>query len=198
MNAAVVRGSRVSPLPLFLTIGCVAAQRAAIMCEVTADRAFGAERRERWMCPGDTGMRHEGSVVLLALVLLSMHATTGGHAATAAGDGAIAAAQDPAIVETALDLDRPTRRLIQQELRNEGFDPGTPDGLFGPRTRATIRDWQQSRGASPTGRRRATPRQLASLPKSTPRTPRRANTEQRPRASARTETALPPGDLGLT
>ena len=96
-------------------------------------------------------MRHEGSVVLLALVLLSMHATTGGHAATAAGDGAIAAAQDPAIVETALDLDRPTRRLIQQELRNEGFDPGTPDGLFGPRTRATIRDWQQSRGASPTG-----------------------------------------------
>ena len=87
-------------------------------------------------------MRHEGSVVLLALVLLSMHATTGGHAAIAAGDGAIAAAQDPAIVETALDLDRPTRRLIQQELRNEGFDPGTPDGLFGPRTRAAIRDWQ--------------------------------------------------------
>ena len=30
------------------------------------------------------------------------------------------------------DLDRSTRRLIQQGLRNEGFDPGTPDGLFGP------------------------------------------------------------------
>ena len=52
--------------------------------------------------------------------------------------------------EAALALDRPTRRLIQQGLRNEGFDPGTPDGLFGPRTRAAIRDWQQSRGASPT------------------------------------------------
>ena len=53
--------------------------------------------------------------------------------------------------EAALALDRPTRRLIQQGLRNEGFDPGTPDGLFGPRTRAAIRDWQQSRGASATG-----------------------------------------------
>ena len=38
----------------------------------------------------------------------------------------------------ALGLDRPTRRLIQQELRNEGFNPGAPDGLFGPRTRAAF------------------------------------------------------------
>ena len=56
-----------------------------------------------------------------------------------------------AVGEAALALDRPTRRLIQQGLCNEGFDPGMPDGLFGPRTRAAIRDWQQSRGASPTG-----------------------------------------------
>ena len=94
-------------------------------------------------------MQHGGFVVLLTFVL-SMHAATG-HAATAPHRGASAAAQDPAVVETALDLDRPTRRLIQQELRNEGFDPGSPDGVFGPRTRAAIRDWQQSRGASPTG-----------------------------------------------
>ena len=64
---------------------------------------------------------------------------------------ATAAAQDPAAVEASLGLDRPSRRLIQQGLRNEGVDPGTPDGLFGPRTRAAIQDWQQSRGASPTG-----------------------------------------------
>ena len=37
------------------------------------------------------------------------------------------------------------RRLIQQELRNEGFDPAAPDGLFGPRTRAAIRAWQAAR-----------------------------------------------------
>ena len=59
--------------------------------------------------------------------------------------------QDSSAIEASLALDRSTRRLIQQGLRNEGFDPGTPDGLFGPRTRAAICDWQQSRGAPPTG-----------------------------------------------
>ena len=61
------------------------------------------------------------------------------------------AAQDAEGVEAGVGLDGPTRRLIQQGLRNEGFDPGTADGLFGPRTRSAIRDWQQSRGASSTG-----------------------------------------------
>ena len=61
------------------------------------------------------------------------------------------AAQDPLTVEGSLSLDRPTRRLIQQGLRNQGFDPGPPDGLFGPRTRAAIRGWQEARRARPTG-----------------------------------------------
>lgn len=78
-----------------------------------------------------------------------------GAAATpglAVGESLLAAApQDPPVVERSLELQRSTRRLIQQGLRNEGLDPGTPDGLFGPRTRAAIREWQQSRGASPTG-----------------------------------------------
>ena len=43
------------------------------------------------------------------------------------------------------------RRLIQQGLANDGFDPGTPDGQFGPRTRAAIRAWQAARGAATTG-----------------------------------------------
>ena len=53
--------------------------------------------------------------------------------------------------ERKLALDRPTRRLIQQGLANDGFDPGTPDGQFGPRTRAAIRAWQAVRGAATTG-----------------------------------------------
>ena len=61
------------------------------------------------------------------------------------------AAQDPAAAEASLVLDRPTRRLIQQGLRNEGFDPGAPDGLFGPRTRAAIRNWQQAQGEAASG-----------------------------------------------
>ena len=36
-------------------------------------------------------------------------------------------------------------------LRLAGFDPGGADGLFGPRTRAAIRSWQQSRGGRATG-----------------------------------------------
>ena len=108
-----------------------------------------------------------------ALVVLSAGAPTAGHSelpeATwqrVVGTGAVlrparresafgvsvsAAAQSAEEVEAALGLDRPTRRLIQQGLRNEGFDPGAPDGLFGPRTRAAIRRWQDARGARPIG-----------------------------------------------
>ena len=61
------------------------------------------------------------------------------------------ATQDAAAAEASLGLDRAARRLIQLGLRGEGFDPGVPDGVFGPRTRGAIRAWQQSRGASSTG-----------------------------------------------
>ena len=43
------------------------------------------------------------------------------------------AAQDAEAIEAELGLDRPTRPLIQRGLAAEGFDPGAPDGLFGPR-----------------------------------------------------------------
>ena len=88
------------------------------------------------------------ALVVCVLVVAGVAATPG----IAVGKPLTATApQNPAAGEAALALDRPTRRLIQQGLRNEGFDPGTPDGLFGPRTRAAIRDWQQSRRASPPG-----------------------------------------------
>ena len=71
----------------------------------------------------------------------------------AAGFGATmaTAAQDRSPLEAALSLDRPTRRLIQQGLGNEGYDPGVPDGLFGPRTRAAIRAWQAAGEHAETG-----------------------------------------------
>lgn len=115
-------------------------------------------------------MRHQSTpvfVMLLALVV-SMHAAAS-PPVRAAWNGrgappslmpppspavtpiAPGAPQDPTGIEAALNLDRSTRRLIQQGLKNEGFDPGTPDGLFGPRTRDAIREWQQSRDTSPTG-----------------------------------------------
>ena len=56
----------------------------------------------------------------------------------------------PALEET-LNLDRFTRRLIQERLQAGGFDPGGTDGLFGPRTRGAIRRWQAAQGVPATG-----------------------------------------------
>ena len=55
------------------------------------------------------------------------------------------------VVEEGLSLDRAARRQVQLGLQAGGFDPGGADGLFGPRTRAAIRNWQTSRGARATG-----------------------------------------------
>ena len=55
------------------------------------------------------------------------------------------------VVEEGLGLNRAARRQVQLALRSAGFDPGGADGLFGPRTRAAIRNWQSSRGGRPTG-----------------------------------------------
>ena len=53
--------------------------------------------------------------------------------------------------EKGLRLDRAKRRRVQEALAAEGFDPGPPDGLFGPRTRAAISGWQEARTDSETG-----------------------------------------------
>ena len=58
---------------------------------------------------------------------------------------------DPRMVEAALDLDGVSRRRIQRGLASAGFSPGPVDGVFGSGTRAAIRRWQASRGASATG-----------------------------------------------
>ena len=150
-------------------------------------------------------MRHERlPVVVLLAFVLSIHAATSSASKVARDfDGgarpflmrppspavtatAIAAAQDPAVIEASLDLDRSTRRLIQQGLRNEGFDAGTPDGLFGPRTRGAIRDWQQSRGAPSTGYLSGTEAQLLRTTAAAP-PPVAAGTSLPPQAVSETD-----------
>ena len=85
-------------------------------------------------------MRPEQCGVVLRLAIVVAVFLTSGFAvgtpphAPASWAAVTAAAQDVSAAEAALGLDRPTRRLIQQGLRNEGFDPGMPDGLLGPRT----------------------------------------------------------------
>ena len=48
-------------------------------------------------------------------------------------------------------LDREARRRVQSALAAQGFDPGQPDGVFGPRTRGAIQAWQQANGHAATG-----------------------------------------------
>ena len=62
-----------------------------------------------------------------------------------------AAGPSPASVEASLGLDAAARRAVQRGLSVAGFAAGLPDGVFGPTTRAAIRAWQRSRGATPNG-----------------------------------------------
>lgn len=55
---------------------------------------------------------------------------------------------------------------IQQALKNAGFDPGPIDGVMGPRTKAAIRAYQQSKGLAVDGV--AGPKTQASLQGTTP------------------------------
>ncbi|MCU4653468.1 lytic murein transglycosylase [Roseibacterium sp. SDUM158016] len=51
--------------------------------------------------------------------------------------------------ETGLTQDQ--RRELQRRLTAAGYDTGTPDGVFGRRTEAAIRDFQRARGLPVTG-----------------------------------------------
>ena len=96
-------------------------------------------------------MRHAPLAVILLPALVVSAAVLMPSTAPVFGVTMVTAAQDASAVEAALGIDRPTRRLIQEGLANEGFDPGAPDGLFGPRTRAAIRAWQAARDEPQTG-----------------------------------------------
>lgn len=50
--------------------------------------------------------------------------------------------------ENNLNLSQNDRKRIQSCLKRQGFDPGAPDGLFGPRTRKALREWQVSQGST--------------------------------------------------
>lgn len=53
--------------------------------------------------------------------------------------------------EQAMGMNQVLRREIQARLNLAGFNVGTPDGSFGPRTRAAIQGWQASIGVPASG-----------------------------------------------
>ena len=104
-------------------------------------------------------MRFRG--LLLAVALVGVAATEREHwtpSTTVLSSAGLASVhstpsppRDPQAVEAELALARPVRRLIQQGLAVGGFDSGTPDGVFGPHTRAAIKAWQAAREEAQTG-----------------------------------------------
>ncbi len=101
----------------------------------------GLEKRLAAVQSGTTLQTTERSLVQQQTASLSQ-GNIGG--AVEAGDGTV-------LSEEQLDLDREDRQAIQQRLKLMGFSSGRPDGSFGPKTRAQISGWQQSRGFQPTG-----------------------------------------------
>ena len=71
--------------------------------------------------------------------------------AFASASASPAASPGPAEMEKSLGLERSERRRIQMALASLGFDPGPADGLFGPRTRGVIGEWQRGKGYEKTG-----------------------------------------------
>ena len=63
----------------------------------------------------------------------------------------VVAAPDGSSVEKALGISRSNRILIQRGLNALKLDAGPADGLFGPKTREAIRQWQGSKGLGATG-----------------------------------------------
>ena len=58
---------------------------------------------------------------------------------------------DPAVESQDADVPREVRVLVQKGLAVLGYDPGPTDGLFGPKTRTAISDWQAAKGLDATG-----------------------------------------------
>jgi hypothetical protein len=58
---------------------------------------------------------------------------------------------EPAEVETSIAFSRQGKLEVQVALADLGYDLGTPDGLFGPKSRGAIADFQRTSGITETG-----------------------------------------------
>lgn len=119
-----------------------------------------AEARAVQICEARGGSR--------CTVVGSQCASPGGEADTWSGSEHILAVSDVEDDDRRADaqagdvtvrdelLTREQRLQVQMGLAALGFDAGPADGLFGPRTRAAIWDWQEAKGLDATGYLRMT------------------------------------------
>jgi dGTP triphosphohydrolase len=79
---------------------------------------------------------------------------------------------------TAMDV-----REAQSSLKAKGFDPGTIDGRYGPRTQAAVQDFQRSEGLTITGKLDADTSARLTSPSASPATePAREQDQTKPKA----------------
>ncbi len=128
----------------------MAAYRGQLMFSNTADPNFtlAAISPGNWSCinTGGSYLCHAPDITLppSASIELNLSFNVGpGVAGTNAGNCAAISWPDQGARAQVL--------AVQVALKNLGFDPGTPDGLSGPRTRAAIRAAQRINGLRPTG-----------------------------------------------
>lgn len=81
-----------------------------------------------------------------ALNRLDPRSTSANRGQTSA-NSALAAAR----TEAALNLTRQQRTNVQAQLNRLGYNTGTPDGLWGSRTRSAIQNWQKAQRLNQTG-----------------------------------------------
>ena len=89
-------------------------------------------------------------------VMGSLCVSAGGEPDTWSGSESVLAKPEEEPVPTAdlsqdEELTREERMRVQQGLAALGFDAGPADGMFGPRTRSAIGEWQQAKGLETTG-----------------------------------------------
>jgi peptidoglycan hydrolase-like protein with peptidoglycan-binding domain len=138
-------------------LGISFAQRVAVQRELTrlGYRTFGTDgvwgRNTRNAIAGwqrDRNERATGYVTEAQLrELLRRAAVT----PPAEGGGTTTGTVSAARTEAALELTRTQRVTIQRQLTQLGYDAGVADGLWGSRTRAAIKAWQQANRRAATG-----------------------------------------------
>ncbi len=150
-----VDGSAVTVAQAEARLGISFAQRVAVQRELTrlGYRTYGTDgvwgRNTRNAIAGwqrDRGERATGYVTEVQLrELLRRAGVTPPVVEQPAGT--VSAAR----TEAALELTRTQRVTIQRQLTQLGYDAGVADGLWGSRTRAAIKAWQQANRRAATG-----------------------------------------------
>jgi hypothetical protein len=98
-----------------------------------------------------TGVRAPQAAAEL-LALLNKHSVREGRGVPSAADRREAKKVSPPTVTSSAALRRDDIKEAQKRLNDKGFEVGPADGVLGPRTRAGIRQYQESERLPVTGR----------------------------------------------